>query len=167
MLNAFLKQAAAVLWVVVAFVGVGCDQPDIPPFSKSERHRSATQTLIVANLTESAIRVIPTAADAASITIEVGKERPLEFIVVTRFDQDSAGAIIAGSEQNHIESTNGISYFRVSGEDWVLSAGPVEESWEHALFFGQCWFNQPAEALTHRLEVSASPMEGFPVEICP
>ena len=166
MLDACPTRAIVVL-LAVATIIVGCSDRVIPGFSKVELHRSATQTLIVNNLTDSTIHIASSDAGTSSIAIMSGNDWTTDFIVVTRADRDNSRNIIAGSEQNFIESIDSIRYFGLMGEDWVITAGPPGESWEHALFLGQCWFTGPAEARSHRLEVSTLPVKGLPIEICP
>lgn len=167
MLDMFLPTRSIVVLLVAAIVIAGCSGKNGLEFTKVELHRSATQTLIVRNLTGNDIIVRSADANSSSITIKAGNGRSIDFVVVTKAKEDKTGVFVAGSEQNQIEAIGGTSYFRLIGEDWVLAAGPPGDTREYAFFLGQCWFNEPAESRFHRLEVLTSSIQVLPVAICP
>ena len=139
----------------------------ITPFDRVVLHRSAGQTLVVKNLTDDTIHVVPANAGVRNVEILPGDHWTVHFTVVTTASRDSGGTVIAGSAHNDLEPANVTRYFTLVGEDWVLTAGPRDDRWEHELLFGQCWFTGAAAPGFHHLEVAGPPIPGRPLEVCP
>ena len=156
-----------IISLAAAVLVVACGELTIPSFDQVEQHRSAEQSLVVANATDDTIEVVPASPGAPVIEIPSGDQWTVRFTVVTRASLDGGGAVVAGSEHNDIEPVGGARYLTSTGEDWVLTAGPRGDPWEHALFFGECWITGPAASASHRLDVAAPPTFGLPVELCP
>ena len=157
----------AIILLAAASVVVACSERTIRSFDKVELHRSAGQSLVVTNLTDDTIHVVPASPGVPNIEIIAGGHWTMHFMVVTSASRDGDGAVIAGSKHNDIDPVSGTRYLTMIGEDWVLTAGPREDPWEHELFFGKCWFTGPTGPGSHRLKVAAPPIPGLPVEICP
>lgn len=136
---------ATVILLAMMISVVGCGRRDIPPFPEVELHRSAPQSLIVKNLTERTIHIIPDNNGGSSVSISSGKDWTTHFSVVTNASLSESGVVVAGSERNNIEPIGNTRYLTLFGEDWVLKAGPLGESWEHGMFLANAGLsNQPA-----------------------
>ena len=155
-----------VILLTASTVVVSCKRT-ITPFDSVELHRSARQTLVVKNLTDDTIHVVPANAGVRNVEILPGNHWTVHFTVVTTASRDSGGTIIAGSAHNDVEPANATRYFTLVGQDWVLTAGPRDDRWEHELFFGECWFTGAAGLGLHQLEVEGPPIPGQPLEVCP
>ena len=139
----------------------------IPPFIEQVQHRSDHQSLVVVNSTGEPIYVVPAGSGMPNVEIADGSEWTMQFSVVTVASLDDEGIQIDGSQYNRVEPLGGADWLTLQGVDWVLTAGPSGEQWEHELYFGECWFTKPAGAGSHRLEVAMQPGEGEPVSLCP
>ena len=157
----------AIISLTAAVLVVACGEIKIPAFKIVELHRSADQSLVVANATDVTIHVMPATTGAPVIEIKSGDHWTTQFTVVTLATRDAVGVVVAGSQHNDIKPVGGTRYLTSAGEDWVLTASPGDDPWKHGMFFGECWFAGPATSATYHLDVAAPPIPGLPTEICP
>lgn len=113
------------------------------------------------------IRVEPANSNEPSVEIPPGGQWTMQFIVITVANRDDHGTLIAGSEHNKVQQFDGKRYLSARGVDWVLTAGPQGDPWQHELSFGSCWFLGGAATGSHLLDIAEAPAQGLPVEICP
>ena len=161
------SKAGTITILCAATVVAACEKRMIPSFEQVELHRSGHQSLVITNLANRTILLLPTTPGQKNIEIPSSGQWTIQFTVVTSVSRDHDGIDIAGSKHNDVEAVDRVRYLTLNGADWVLTAGPPEDSWEHRLFFGDCWFSGTAPPGSHNLEIASPPVSAVPIHICP
>ena len=143
---------------------------------KVETHRSAPQTLVLANATAGPLRLIRVEAEATPLVIAPGADVSLAFtlIAVAEIAPSDDGAWyvpIRAGQQLILRAAGG--YLRMSGPDLLASVlGADGTPWDLRFALKSCagegWLGAPARAAPHPIELLDPPLQGVPYAlVCP